>query len=254
MESFGKIIAPAVYCILTFKNTRQLLYYPFTPFFVLFGDVVMNPTSSTCFSDLQLLRKTSLYYSDFQKYHSAAIKLERVAESFTKIAETYVRQSLKRRGSHGNDEQNVSREAGEEVLDHPEIQLHNVPLIVRDSSYFNPDAMQPTPSPIQSEPILYFDDLTVLDPASLFSFFNYPSQEQDLTLQSPNNTDTVSTMNSMDSNTNSQSRLRQNKSTSTLVPSQYVSMQEVEMNAQRQFSNCTFDWLALEDHSFQDYR
>jgi hypothetical protein len=232
------------------QKTRQLLYYPFTPFFVLFGEVITNPKSSTCFSDLQLLRQTSLYYLEFQKYHSAAIKLERVAESFAKIAETYVRRSLKRRASHGHDKQNISREAGEQGLDHPEQQIHNASLIVQDSFYFHPDSMQPTRSPIQSEPSFYFGDPTVFDPTSLFSFFDYPSQEQDLTLQSPNdNTDAVSAINSMDFNT--QSKLHQSKSTSPPVPNQYVSMRDVEINAEKQFSNCTFDWFALESHNFQ---
>ena len=50
-----------------------------------------------CFADLQLLRKVVLYFLQMHNNHQSAKRLERVAEAFTRIAEAYVRQSLRSR-------------------------------------------------------------------------------------------------------------------------------------------------------------
>jgi len=72
----------------------QLLYQPFTPYFVLFANIISNPTSPNCFKDLQLLRQVVLYFLQMHNNHPSARKLERIAETFTRLAEAYVRQSM----------------------------------------------------------------------------------------------------------------------------------------------------------------
>jgi hypothetical protein len=73
---------------------RQLLYQPFTPYFVLFANVISNPTCPECFKDLKLLRQVVLYFLQMHNNHPSARKLEKIAETFTRLAEAYVRQSM----------------------------------------------------------------------------------------------------------------------------------------------------------------
>jgi hypothetical protein len=75
----------------------QLLYYPFTPFFVLFGKIVSDPHSKDTFDDLQLLRKTVMFYLRMHNNHKSASKLENTAETFTRHAEGYVRYSMRKK-------------------------------------------------------------------------------------------------------------------------------------------------------------
>lgn len=76
--------------------SRQMLYYPFTAFFALFGNVVRDPFSPTCLQDLQLLRLTVAYFTQMTVHSNCAARLEKTADSFTTIAETYVRSALRR--------------------------------------------------------------------------------------------------------------------------------------------------------------
>jgi hypothetical protein len=80
--------------LITIAVLRQLLYEPFTPYFTLFTSIITNPKSPTCFNDLQLLRKVVLYFLQMHNSHQSARKLEKVAETFTRLAEAYVRHSM----------------------------------------------------------------------------------------------------------------------------------------------------------------
>ncbi|KAE8445521.1 hypothetical protein EG329_013284 [Mollisiaceae sp. DMI_Dod_QoI] len=73
-----------------------LLYQPFTPYFALFSNIISHPTSPTCFKDLQCLRQVVLYFLQMNNNHPSAAKLEKVAETFTRLAEIYVRHTRQR--------------------------------------------------------------------------------------------------------------------------------------------------------------
>ncbi|CZR64472.1 uncharacterized protein PAC_14370 [Phialocephala subalpina] len=74
----------------------QLLYQPFTPYFVLFSNIVSHPTSPTCFKDIQYLHQVVLYFLQMNKNHPSAAKLEKIADTFTRLAEAYVRHTTRR--------------------------------------------------------------------------------------------------------------------------------------------------------------
>jgi hypothetical protein len=63
-------------------------------YFVIFGKIISDPHSDHCFQDLQLLRRVVLYFLQMHNNHPSAKKLEKVAETFTLLAEAYVRHSL----------------------------------------------------------------------------------------------------------------------------------------------------------------
>ncbi|KAM0146667.1 hypothetical protein ACHAQE_010633 [Botrytis cinerea] len=75
----------------------QLLYYPFMPYFVLFSNIIADPHSPTCFDDLQSLRKVVYYFLRMHVQHRSARKLEKIAETFTRLAESFVRGSMSRK-------------------------------------------------------------------------------------------------------------------------------------------------------------
>lgn len=56
------------------------------PYFVVFANVIANPRADSCFEDLQLLRKVVLYFLQMQNNHQSAKKLEKVAETFTRVS------------------------------------------------------------------------------------------------------------------------------------------------------------------------
>ncbi|KAM0255544.1 hypothetical protein ACHAQJ_005691 [Trichoderma viride] len=67
----------------------QLLYYPFTPFFTIFGHIVDHPSSSTANQDLELLTKTATYFNSMKQLGSlsdVSSKLERTALVFCNLA------------------------------------------------------------------------------------------------------------------------------------------------------------------------
>lgn len=93
-------------------SNRQLIYQPFTPYFVLFANIISDPDSAECFKDLQLLRKVVLYFLQMHNNHQSAKRLEKVAETFTRLAEAYVRQSMQSRqqvSSRSDDKLNSRR-------------------------------------------------------------------------------------------------------------------------------------------------
>lgn len=68
---------------------RQLLYYPFTPFFTLFGHVMDHPSAPTTPQDLELLRKTATYFNSMKQFGSlpaVSSKLEKTALVFCNLA------------------------------------------------------------------------------------------------------------------------------------------------------------------------
>ncbi|KAE8324017.1 fungal-specific transcription factor domain-containing protein [Aspergillus sergii] len=75
----------------------HLLYYPFTPFFVIFENIVHH----TCWTpaveqDLQLLSTTVAYYAEMRSQMrllaTVCARLQRVAATFLRLAQTHVRQ------------------------------------------------------------------------------------------------------------------------------------------------------------------
>ncbi|ESZ91147.1 hypothetical protein SBOR_8481 [Sclerotinia borealis F-4128] len=79
----------------------QLLYYPFMPYFVLFCNIIADPHSPKCFEDLQLLRKVVYFFLRMHTQHRSARKLEQIAETFTRLAESFVRGSIHRKSLEG---------------------------------------------------------------------------------------------------------------------------------------------------------
>ena len=78
---------------------RQLLYYPFTPYFVLFGNIIRAPFSETCGDDIKLLQSAVSYYSRMASNPSSnniPRKLEKIAHVFASLAEVYVRDAVSR--------------------------------------------------------------------------------------------------------------------------------------------------------------
>jgi hypothetical protein len=253
------------------RLSRQLLYYPFTPFFVLFGEVVTNPRSKTCMEDLQLLRQTVLYYLQFQKYHSSAVKLERVAETFTKIAEAFVRHTFRRRSEisaiatspndlvaggrsrrHPGHSNRSSRPLPAPSSTSPSAQIVHkaVPASSRPvEPAMPPDAHDSTlPDPMDYQ--LHLDEAASLDPTYLFHLFSYSTTGDqgpvmhDADIGWPNNPQDFASSIQHDNDGNEN---RVEELPPDLGSGKYVSMRDVEINGRNQFSNCTFDWLALEN-------
>ncbi|KAL6898655.1 fungal-specific transcription factor domain-containing protein [Trichoderma evansii] len=67
----------------------QLLYYPFTPFFTIFGHIITHPSLPTANQDLELLNQTATYFNSMKQLGSlseASSKLERTALVFYNLA------------------------------------------------------------------------------------------------------------------------------------------------------------------------
>ncbi|KAH0489926.1 hypothetical protein TgHK011_001417 [Trichoderma gracile] len=67
----------------------QLLYYPFTPFFTLFGHIMDHPSAPTTQQDLDLLTTTATYFNsmkDFGSLPAVSSKLEKTALVFCNLA------------------------------------------------------------------------------------------------------------------------------------------------------------------------
>ncbi|KAH8594957.1 hypothetical protein B0O99DRAFT_167894 [Bisporella sp. PMI_857] len=72
----------------------QLLYQPFMPYFVIFAKIISDPRADDCFVNLKLLQQVVLYFLRIHNNHQSAKRLEKVAETFTRLAEAYVRHSI----------------------------------------------------------------------------------------------------------------------------------------------------------------
>ncbi|PTB75138.1 hypothetical protein M440DRAFT_337842 [Trichoderma longibrachiatum ATCC 18648] len=78
----------------------QLLYYPFTPFFTLFGHIMDHPSAPTTQQDLDLLTTTVTYFKSMKQFGSlpaVSSKLERTALVFCNLA------SFVTSGEHNNE-------------------------------------------------------------------------------------------------------------------------------------------------------
>ncbi|KAL7908242.1 hypothetical protein GGI35DRAFT_469961 [Trichoderma velutinum] len=67
----------------------QLLYYPFTPFFTLFGHIMDYPSAPSTPQDLELLQKTATYFNSMKQFGSlpaVSSKLEKTALVFCNLA------------------------------------------------------------------------------------------------------------------------------------------------------------------------
>ncbi|KAJ9615225.1 hypothetical protein H2200_001299 [Cladophialophora chaetospira] len=225
----------------------QQLYMPFTPFFVLFGEVITNPTSRTNVDDLQLLRQTVLYFLEFQRYHASAVKLEKVAETFTKIAEAYVRHVFRKQSSIGGVE---NFRAAKQLVSAGTLTDTITPI---DGP--PPQAMQTTAPDLDSAPgvsdqmdyMLRLDETNTLNPGSLLQLFSYHEDDAALLEQSDITESELESMRGLQHPL--LARSSQQAIGQAAESGQYVSMRDVEMNGKYQFSNCTFDWFALENYN-----
>ncbi|KAK4178513.1 hypothetical protein QBC36DRAFT_385912 [Triangularia setosa] len=75
----------------------HLLYYPFTPFFVVFGHIVTNPRAATAQSDLRLLETVVEYITALQPLltllRDLTAKLQKTAEIFLRLARRHVNEA-----------------------------------------------------------------------------------------------------------------------------------------------------------------
>jgi hypothetical protein len=148
------------------------------PYFVLFGKILSNPHSSDCFTDLQLLRKVVLYFLQMHNNHQSAKKLEKVAETFTKLAEAFVRHSLQEPQQPTLEGQAGNREGGW-VSKHALAGNTDTAHSTRDHNFsqFPNDSSTPSlsiPSWEIDQALYDFDELES-DPIQLLSFFTTPS-------------------------------------------------------------------------------
>lgn len=84
---------------------RQLLYYPFTPFFVLFGNIISNPLAPTAGPDVLLLYATEAYLIRMNDKGAIAARLVKIANVFAFLAENYVRETMKKYNSQDTQSQ-----------------------------------------------------------------------------------------------------------------------------------------------------
>ncbi|OAL18340.1 hypothetical protein AYO22_10756 [Fonsecaea multimorphosa] len=231
----------------------QQLYCPFTPFFVLFGEVITNPTAKTSVEDLQLLRQTVLYFLEFQKYHASAVKLEKVAETFTKIAEAYVRHIFRKQSAPTSSEHFRMKKTV--ILPAQPGGGHSTTLPFSNSTS---PAMQhgdtnSTSSNIgvadQMDYQLRLDETSSFDPTSLLQLFSYQGDESN-TFRAFHFTDVQpDSMQGLQEHGADIHNGRALENWQTPELGQYVSLHDVEMNGRNQFSQCTFDWFALEKYA-----
>jgi hypothetical protein len=91
MASFGKFIWGIIISLTSSKYYRQLLYYPFNAFFVIFANIIHAPLSEICDHDLRLLRSTVDYYTEMSRGENVlAGKMENIAHVFASLAELYM--------------------------------------------------------------------------------------------------------------------------------------------------------------------
>ncbi|RTE83923.1 hypothetical protein BHE90_001530 [Fusarium euwallaceae] len=87
VSNWNQVYNPAVW---------ELLYFPFTPLFVLFGNIMRDPSAPTVHQDLELLATTKTYFSRMRTQlcvlAGVSSKLEHTAGVFLKFAEDHVTQ------------------------------------------------------------------------------------------------------------------------------------------------------------------
>lgn len=71
----------------------ELLYYPFTPFFVLFSNIIRAPSAASTTGDVKLLYATQSYLSEMTSRGMMAANLEKISRIFASLAEMYVQET-----------------------------------------------------------------------------------------------------------------------------------------------------------------
>ena len=180
------------------------------------------------------------YFLQFQKYHPLAVKLERVAETFTMIAEAYVRQTF--RGQFvAPSVRGPGAPMAEEVTTHralsEEMRTATGP---QQLPYFQQSG--------QPDHEVRLNETSALDPNSLFKLFTYSSSDQATDDQEHNpGYQFSSTARTLESAGNAPNEpIYPPGCHQALEPNRYVSMRDVELAGRHQFSDCTFDWFALD--------
>ncbi|KAH8807173.1 hypothetical protein F5884DRAFT_899619 [Xylogone sp. PMI_703] len=74
----------------------QLLYYPFTPFFVLFGNIIRDPLNPSAITDIKLLQATESYFMQMTSIGNMVGKLEKIANVFASLAGMYVAEAVEK--------------------------------------------------------------------------------------------------------------------------------------------------------------
>lgn len=205
--------------------------------------------SKTSVEDLQLLRQVVLYFLEFQKYHVSAVKLEKVAETFTKIAEAYVRHMFRRQSSQGSGGRFPV--TNRTIMPVPMTSPFSPSTVGQEQEVLSAQSEGKASNAGMIDQMdfrLQLDETSSLDPTSLLKLFVYQGDDaaalEQLNL-SESNIDAIGDLQQYNAN---QQRLNDWQ---PAQPGPYVSLRDVEMNARNQFSNCNFDWFALEDYSMQ---
>jgi hypothetical protein len=229
--------------MLTFH--RQLLYQPFMPYFVVFANIISNPRNNWCFKDLQLLRQVVLYFLQMHNNHQSAKKLEKVAETFTRLAEAYVRHSMQQ-SSDGPcilDAQKLG-ERNQPLPSDPTNALLEGPLIlqVESSHDIEIDSSQASMASLtnrsDSQNTFNFDDLGS-DPITLLNFFSAPGFDDSSAVDFATDLNTESHPLYLDGRTGSPLDAGQ--------PSQPL-IRELENIAHSNGLDGTFDWFSWDQY------
>jgi hypothetical protein len=150
------------------------------PYFVIFAKIISDPNSSDCFTDLQLLRKVVLYFLQMHSNHQSAKKLEKVAETFTRLAEAYVRHSMQGY-KHTSSEQDALHTGKSHPQKHATAYNTNAAHSITGAGFsdFSSDSSPQFLSMSFSQDgqaLFNFDDLDS-DPMTLLNFFSPPGSD-----------------------------------------------------------------------------
>lgn len=196
-----------------------------------------------------------LYYLQFQKYHHSAIKLEAVAETFTKIAEAYVRHTFRIQYGNPISTDLMARNQPRTLRTNVRPGLTTEIPLKQSASPDQQGLFQPELDPASlakaTEPDLMdhqlrLDEATSLDPSSLFDLFSYSTSTTDFNRLGGNQEQQDTGSNLVCPSFDTDRSMHRAEGPSSAGAGQYVSMRDVEINGQNQFSNCTFDWFGLE--------
>lgn len=151
-------------------RTRELLYYPFVPFFTVFSHVISSPKHNTCASNLALLRNMEGFLKRMDRNHQQARKLHGIAKTFLLLAEKYVAGTSTRSAMTQSQPLSSSGDKQKEFYTshHPQSatmgagtlaslsQLLALPTMYQPSPHTYPTVLNPTPTAITypSDPAL----------------------------------------------------------------------------------------------------
>ena len=208
----------------------------------MFANVISDAHSVDCFTDLQLLRKVVLYFLQMHNNHQSAKRLEKVTETFTRLAEAYVRQSM----------QGTQRVSGG--------QKRNLNSVYQptDSSAYYPSMAQSSVNPGPSDlfnpserfsPILYSQDRSQFafdsldsDPIALLDFFSHPDSNMSSTASFM-----TDNMGSLDSLNEYESHQQQPFSATLDYPPNLL-IRGIENIAQNYGLDGSFDWFSWDQY------